>query len=223
METQQENTSAFSIISENICSQLIAFQEVIASREEGNRYPTAQEINLQCKLINCLDKLRRQMVRQQAESNVKGFLCFVSKGSKELGATLRQKYADYQASKHQITAGVAAPPEEPGQRNVSPQAQEEPVREPLHSGSTTPVSERDFREYRHLISQFSDGPDSEQFYFHGRYVNAKWLGYNLFQYTLPVHERSFTNSVEEAVSEVNQQSFQMQVIRYYCSQPNVAA
>ena len=52
-------TGSIEAIMQNICSQLISFQQQIADREENKSIPTAQEINMQCKLINCIDKLRR--------------------------------------------------------------------------------------------------------------------------------------------------------------------
>ena len=52
-------TGSIEAIMQNICSQLISFQQQIAEREENKGIPTAQEINMQCKLINCIDKLRR--------------------------------------------------------------------------------------------------------------------------------------------------------------------
>ena len=52
-------TGSIEAIMQSICNQLISFQQQIADREENKGIPTAQEINMQCKLINCIDKLRR--------------------------------------------------------------------------------------------------------------------------------------------------------------------
>lgn len=52
-------------ISENICGQIVKLQASIASREDG--CPTLQEIEMQVKLINSLDKLSRFAARQAKE------------------------------------------------------------------------------------------------------------------------------------------------------------
>ena len=52
-------TGSIEAIMQSICNQLISFQQQIADREENKGIPTAQEINMQCRLINCIDKLRR--------------------------------------------------------------------------------------------------------------------------------------------------------------------
>lgn len=46
-------------IAENFCLQLIAIQKSINTRPDGLQSPTTEETMMQCKLINCLDKIRR--------------------------------------------------------------------------------------------------------------------------------------------------------------------
>ncbi len=55
----QSLTESFTLISRNICIQLVALQKAINARDEGHRHPTPQDIAMQHKLIGCLDKLRR--------------------------------------------------------------------------------------------------------------------------------------------------------------------
>ena len=57
-QLRQAALAAPAVIVDNLYSQLAELQQSIASREEGNRYPTVQEAEITRKLINCIIKLK---------------------------------------------------------------------------------------------------------------------------------------------------------------------
>ena len=61
-ETPQISASLIALANqsaENLCRQLLAFQQAIMTREENKGVPTLQELTMQGRIINYLDKLRR--------------------------------------------------------------------------------------------------------------------------------------------------------------------
>ena len=242
MEKQQLIAGNIELISLNICNQLIAFQQSIAQREEGQRFPTPQELNVQCKHINCLDKMGKYLAKMQAKKAVTGFLTFIGRQDKALSKKLLQQYAEYAAE------GETQEPLSETQQNKQEQpqpAQESPnltgqveqdaflqalaaANEPGSGQSVAnqepaPVTEQDFTDYRNLIGEFKNSPNNTQVNFRGAMVSAKWLEYNLFQYTLPPSERRFINDVTEATTEANKRAFFEKTERYFYELVNVAA
>ena len=91
--------AAPAMIADNICIQLIAFQKAIATRPEGEQFPTPQEINLQCKLINCLDKLKKYPSKGQTIQAVTNFMHFVDDSDENLGMQIMEKFDEYMQQK----------------------------------------------------------------------------------------------------------------------------
>lgn len=169
----------FAIISRNICTQLIALQKSIDAREEGQRHPSPQDIAMQCKLIGCLDKLRRLS------------------GEKVLAKVRRPAPQAEQAEPHQ-------------EQTTTVQAKE-----------ASPITEQDFKEYKHLLSTFKQLRDTDTIRFRGRYVNCKWLQYNLLQYCLPVADRTFIGDARRVIAEVNYAATQ-EMAKQYLAQKTAA-
>lgn len=57
------------LIAANLEQHILALQQQIATRPEGQQFPTVQEVNQQCKLINCLIKLRKPAPKQSVKDN----------------------------------------------------------------------------------------------------------------------------------------------------------
>lgn len=55
-------------ILDNFCRQLLELQHNIATREENPNLPTEKEVNMQVRLINCIDKMSRILARQAKEA-----------------------------------------------------------------------------------------------------------------------------------------------------------
>lgn len=160
-QTTQSLNERYALISGNICTQLVALQGAINAREEGQRHPTAQDIAMQCKLIGCLDKLRKLS------------------GEK---AIARPKRVTQQ----------------------TPETTETPTNTPAtQKAEAPPITEQDFKDYKHLLNTFRHIRDNETIRFRGRLVNSKWLHYNLLQYCLPQSERRFMGDARRVIAEVN--------------------
>lgn len=61
------DTNHLQTIHNNLCLQVIAIQEQIASRTEHTNLPSLQEITTQVRLINSIDKVGKQIARLQKE------------------------------------------------------------------------------------------------------------------------------------------------------------
>ncbi len=197
------------MIATNICNQIVAFQNAIASREEGNRFPTMQEVNLLCKLINCLEKLKRFTKQTTATQAITGFMRFLSSGDKELGTIVRTKFKEYTAQtgsdSNPFEMGIdlipekqeaATEPEHIPTQNVeettsfiTPSMLRDPSK-PLPASAKAPFSETDFANYGHLLQRFSAKP-IDKTRINDRLYDLHWIQYNLFQYHLPPANRRF--------------------------------
>lgn len=58
-------TLDYNAVATNLCSQLLALQASIANREENPNIPTMQEVNMQVRLLGCLDKLQKFAAREE--------------------------------------------------------------------------------------------------------------------------------------------------------------
>jgi hypothetical protein len=61
------DTKHLQTIHNNLCLQVIALQEQIASRTENTNLPSQQEITTQVRLINSIDKVGKQIARLRRE------------------------------------------------------------------------------------------------------------------------------------------------------------
>ena len=164
-------TGSIEAMLENLFSQILTLQQTILTRDENPGLPTPAEINTQCRLINCIDKLRRYHARLLKEAAAGNSLAEV-------------------ASQLTCTPDAGTPP---------------------------PITEQDFIAYRHLIGSFRHVTDTCTVRFRGRYVNTRWLEYNLYQYCLPEDERRFLNDEGQKISEADYASLQ-QKMKWYKSQ-----
>ena len=190
MENQQEAPDLLAVVTRNICNQLIAFQEAIATRAENPGVPTRQEIALQCKLINCLDKLRRLQGRTTKAKKENGENKAVTPG------------ADMDSVNKSIPSHLA---------------------HSSHSTAFKEVSEQDFTDYKHILGTFGKLPETSKVRFRGRYVNARWLEYNLLQYCLPATSRQFIADAQTVLSTINHKDTQNKITEYLEAAVRVAA
>lgn len=58
-QIREESYHMPATIADKLCRQIVEIQEAIEAREPGNRFPTAQEAEIQRKLICSLDKLKK--------------------------------------------------------------------------------------------------------------------------------------------------------------------
>ncbi len=169
------NPDIIGTIAQKLCNQILAFQLAIESRSEGQQYPTSQEANQQHKMISCLLRLVKQPVKPRKEQ-----------GSTSEDQTALQSWAK----------AVKA-------------IMEDKAPDVLHPGSAAPVrrqvsnviTPRDFEQYGHQLGKksFAHLSDKATIKFNGRYVNAKWLEYNLSQYLLPLEDRHFIEDAREVI------------------------
>lgn len=130
-------------ISENICMQLLKLQDAIAAREDG--CPTMPEINMQVRLISCLDKMSRYAARLAKEER-------------------------------NIVANVMQP------ANTTPQPD-------YIYDDPPPITAADAEAVDNVLDQLQDS--GAKVTYKGKQVPLEWIAHNLFQFALPVIERSF--------------------------------
>ena len=183
--TTQLNPELFINIAQKLANQIIAFQQSIEARPVGQQFPTIQEANQQHKLITCLLRLVKQPTRPRKE-------------------------------KVQDPEDVAALNSWAKTVNdifSMPTESDLPMKDVAPKICPPAITQRDFEQYGHLLgkSSFANLTDKTAIKFNGRYVNAKWLEYNLFQYCLPADQRHFIDDARKVISEVNHKVTQEQI------------
>ena len=169
------NPDIIGTIAQKLCNQILAFQLSIEARPEGQQYPTPQEANQQHKMISCLLRLVKQPV----------------KARKEQGSS-----SEDQAALQSWAKAVKAIMEDKAPDVLPPQSAA-----PIRRQVSKVITPRDFEQYGHQLGKksFADLSDKTTIKFNGRYVNAKWLQYNLSQYLLPLEERHFIEDAREVI------------------------
>jgi hypothetical protein len=168
-------------IAQKLANQIVAFQSAIEARPQGQQFPTPQEANQQHKLITCLLRLVKQPAKPRKEklhtpADIEALNSW-AKVANEIMATPIATESD--------------PPEI--RTHTAPKT------------TTTAVTQRDFEQYGHQLgkSAFANLTDKTTIKFNGRYVNAKWLQYNLFQYCLPLEQRNFIEDARNVIAQVD--------------------
>ena len=198
-------TNTIETIIENICGQLIAFQQAIATKAEDPGIPTLPEINMQCRLINCIDKLRRYHAKL-----VKAASSGDEQGNDDIPVL--------SSAQPMINNTQIAGADEEDAETVAENDLKYGIPHP-----SVPISEQDFTDYRHLMGTFGNVTDTCTVKFRGRYVNTKWLEYNLFQYTRPKHERRFITDERHAAMGIDYNRLQEKIALYKNRIRNTAA
>ena len=228
---REEATNTIAQIASSLCQQLIAFQQSIMTRAELPGIPTLQDINLQGRLINMLDKLRRYQGKGQANNALTGFMHFVAGSDENLVGLLFDKYAEYTEKKN---TGNRSPKTDETHSESTSSALSGSVPEPVKTGNTPEINsqmrnpvpiitEEEFRDKKHMLARF-DGilPDSRVIFRNG-YVNAMWLEYNMLQHFLPVDERNFIADAEDVIKHIDHKATQAKIRQYLNGQMDVAA
>jgi len=81
---KQASLAAPAMIVDNLFSQLVELQNHIATREEGNRFPTLHEAEVTRKLIQCIDKLKLYPSQGACMQMMRSYLDFIGTGNEEL-------------------------------------------------------------------------------------------------------------------------------------------
>ncbi len=214
-QTFDTTASTFELIALNICTQIIAFQNSISGRESGLRFPTLQETGMLCKLINCLDKLRKLAAPARAKQAMNGFITFLANDDAELGKIVAEKFKAFSGDLAEIKQLKNEPiqqpltAQKPEIKHQTPQPQEKRTKTfhtPFSNGEITvdliqqdfdQVTESDFKEYRSRLFEVESGclTYDTTLYKSGT-CNKRWLEYNLFQYLLPPDQRAFIREQE---------------------------
>lgn len=167
-------------IAQKLSNQILAFQSAIETRPEGQQFPTPQEANQQHKLITCLLRLIKQPIKARKEhlhqpGDVEALASWAKAAEKILTAPEGTESDSLQTTRQQV------------QKNTS-----------------TAVTQRDFEQYGHQLGKgiFANLTDKATIKFNGRYVNARWLEYNLYQYCLPLEQRYFIEDARDVIAYV---------------------
>ena len=94
--------TAPAVIADNISRQIIALQNQVFAREENHDAPTAVDISMQCRLISCLDKLKKYPTRGQSVQAVGSFIDFIGQQDDALSEKLWEFYNQFSRQKTQV-------------------------------------------------------------------------------------------------------------------------
>jgi transposase len=209
---RQEQHERYRALSQNVAAQLISCQQVIA---EGKGTPTLQELNMQTRLINCILKLDTKLTKTEQADAMTAFLEYVANTNEELGNQLLDIYLAYAQSIEKKKANRKQPvktskhPETTGNETAT-------IPPPLKPESA-PITEQDFKDYKHLLSTTGNITDKHTTRFRGRFVNTRWLQYNLLQYCLPPTERRFIGDARKVLAETDPSVICQQIAQYLTS------
>ncbi len=202
----ENSVDTLAAIALNICNHLLAFQKTIDARPLPERFPTMPELNMLCKMMNCLEKIKRMQKAAAPTRILYDFLSFV----KQSNADLAPKVASL------LSAFTGAPTEKNRNKNTEPDGKitqvaeyEETIRPaepqcpdpngfPLPTPDPTlpanaplpPVTFDEFVEFQHVMLNLKATP-TETTLVNGTRRNTNWLQYNLYQWCLPPEKRKF--------------------------------
>jgi hypothetical protein len=138
-------------LAEIVVTQITSIHASIMSREEGQQCPTVQEVNMEVRLINSLDKLRKLAIffaKQDAAATTPAPAPVAHTGPLPSGAKWD---TDIPKKYH----GLGDPP-------------------PFDNNEFNDV-------YNHLLADYDNVPEDSTITFRGTTVSRWWLIYNLFQ------------------------------------------
>ena len=169
------STTIPAAIANNLCAQLIAFQQQIATRTDAAQFPSMQEVNLQTKLITNIIKINKHNATDIVTKAITEFLRFLKKDDPQLSKLVAEKYAQFM--------GLDTPTEETPAPAIPTPA--------YITGDAPPFDEAYFHQQKERLDRSELYLPTSTASFKGRWVPLKWLEYNLIQYLLPVEERRF--------------------------------
>lgn len=167
---------------------------------------------MQTRLINCILKLDTKLTKTEQADAMTAFLEYVANTNEELGNQLLDIYLAYAQSIEKKKANRKQPvktsnqPETTGNETVTIPPPVKPER--------APITEQDFKDYKHLLNTTSNITDKHTTRFRGRFVNTRWLQYNLLQYCLPPADRRFIGDARKVLAETDPILIQQQVTAY---------
>ena len=197
--------------------QLRAYQLTIAEREEGES-PTTADVQLQCKMLNVL--LRISKHGYHTPDAIPDFLQYIFSQDEALGKELTKHYLAYTEEEHRSEI----PPEDWEVQDEVPVTPAPPVvTASMPAQEPAPFSEQEFKQNKQLIKSLKDVPVSHTTRFRGRFVNSRWLQYNLFQYCLPQQQRRFIGDARMVLAEVDHAALQQHIKAHFDQQQTKAA
>jgi len=206
---RQEQHSRYRTISDNLAIQLIACQRAIAEKQAN---PSLQEMSMQTRLINSMLKLDTKLNKTIQADVMTAFLEYVSNTNAELGDALLDLYLAYAQTTEKKKTDRKQPVKTSNQP-VTTGNETVTIPQPAKPESA-PITEQDYKDYKHLLHTFGNITDKHTTRFRGRFVNSRWLQYNLLQYCLPPAERRFIGDARKVLTETDALLIQQQIAPY---------
>ncbi len=206
---RQQQHEYYSTISTNLCTQIIACQQAITDRGD---LPTPKEFNMHARLINSVLKLDKAVGKTAPADTLTAFLEYVAGYNEELGGQLLDLYLAYAQSVEKKKTARKQPVKT---GNQSKTTSNDAVTIPATAvPEKAPITEQDFKEYKHLLNTNQPVTDNHTTRFRGRFVNTRWLQYNLLQYCLPPTERRFIGDARKIRTDTDPNLIQQQIAQY---------
>ncbi len=215
-------------IAQNICNQLLAFQNTIEARPPQERYPSAPELNMLCKMLNCLEKIKRMQKAATPARLLQSFLTFVKQNDETTGKKLKALLSAFTAGEAEKNTTSAdempyntAPQtyQESEQTKNSGQPNDEPQPPLPTPDASTPaggppplISLDDFMVYSKLLLRLN-APPTEKSTIRGHEYNTNWLQYNLYQWCLPAEKRRFHYDEHRYAKQIDHSSIKREIGR----------
>lgn len=145
---KQASLAAPAIIADNLFNQVVELQAHIASREEGNRFPSQQEADITRKLILCIEKLKLYPSQGSCMQMMRSFLDFVGNSNAGLQQQIMQYAKDFLEGKgangfkpYDISYKATTPEEIQAEAMQAQSVGEEPLSENTETSNEISASE----------------------------------------------------------------------------------
>jgi len=210
MKTQFNPSPIPSVIADNLCTQLLTYQNAIFARPEAERMPTTLEINMQTKLISNILKIKKFNATDHIAKFMTTFCRFISKNDKEQAKTVAAMFADFiggtmteQQQQQPADTPVKTPRPEPG-----------PLPEDALKTEIRPYTYGHFDQYKYLLEDYRSGNRDTTIRLGDKEYNKQCVEYNLLQFTLPEESRKFILDPGEYHRLIDHEQTIKQIERY---------
>ncbi len=216
-------TDTLAAIAQNMCNHLLAFQNTIEARPPQERYPTQPELNMLCKMMSCLEKIKRMQKAVAPTRILTNFLAFVRQANNEVAPTVASLLSSFAAEKNlpdapdkagqQLPKTSKSTEDTPAPQQAASMIFPQPDPALLAGSPAPPISLADYTTHQNVLLQLNASP-TETTELNGRKYNTNWLQYNLYQWCLPPEKRKFHYNEQRYARDIDHSGIRKEIGRY---------
>ena len=209
MKTQFNPSPIPSVIADNLCTQLLTYQNASFGRSEAERMPTPLEINMHTKLISNILKIKKFNATDHIAKFMTTFCRFISKNDKVQAKTVAAMFADF------IDGTLTEQQQQPADTPVkNPMPEPGPLPEDALKTEIRPYTYGHFDQYKYLLEDYRSGNRDTTIRLGDKEYNKQCVEYNLLQFTLPEESRKFILDPGEYHRLIDHEQTIKQIERY---------